>query len=131
MNGPETRPNLETLPIGHSVSTEQVAYGPAQVLHGPPVARVAMYHFKPGTVDAVLARAERELLPILQRQPGYVSYEGHKLGEDRGLSLSAWDTRPHAEAANDVIEAWVRENIAEAILSADCYLSNAAFFHRR
>jgi hypothetical protein len=32
--------------------------------------RVAIYKFKPDTVEGVVQKAQQELLPVLQQQPG-------------------------------------------------------------
>jgi heme-degrading monooxygenase HmoA len=90
--------------------------------------RVAIYKFKPGTVDGVVQKAQQELLPVLQHQPGYIAYQVQKAGEpDQAISISAWQSQQDAEAATTFIERWVRDNIADTVVSVQQYISNIAF----
>ncbi len=91
-------------------------------------ARVAIYRFKPGTVDEVIRKAEAGLLPFFRNQPGFVAYGAVKTGEDSGISLSFWQTEEQAEAAVQVAASWVKDNVAEMTESVQNYVGDLAFF---
>ena len=89
--------------------------------------RVAMYQLKPGTVEEVVQRAEQELKPILRQLPGYIAYQVQKGSEEKVISISAWQSKEEAEAANQRIERWVAANIADTVVSVQSYISNIVF----
>jgi heme-degrading monooxygenase HmoA len=90
--------------------------------------RVAIFKFKPGSVDEAIRRAEAGMLPTFRQQPGFIAYGAMKTGPDSGISFSFWQTREQAEAAVQVSAAWVKENIAELTESVQNYVGDLAFF---
>lgn len=76
-------------------------------------ARMATYSFS-GDAHELAARAERGILPIFQKQPGFASY-AVAAGDGEILSLSVWDSRGDAEAGNAAAADWVSENMAGEI----------------
>ena len=50
------------------------------------------------------------MLPLFQRQPGFVSYSVMATANEV-LSFSIWETEEQAEAANKVSRDWVADNI--------------------
>jgi quinol monooxygenase YgiN len=89
--------------------------------------RIAFYKLKPGTADAVIRKAERELLPIFRNQPGCVSYDVVKTGHASAISISTWETRKQAEAAAQTAAAWAQENVADMIVSVENHVGEIAF----
>lgn len=81
--------------------------------------RIAVYQFKPGTVDEVIQAAERGMLPLFRSQPGFIQYTVVKTGDDAAVSTSSWETREQAEKAVATAAGWVRENIAEKLVSVE------------
>lgn len=74
------------------------------------IGRMATYRFS-GDAQDLGRRAEAGILPILQASPGFASYTV-SVGDGEVLSLSAWQTRADAEAADAAVAAWVSENMA-------------------
>lgn len=108
-------------------AVEHMAEGKDGQFDGMPVARVASYQFLPGTSDEVFARVEQELLPLLKQQPGYLSYEAHRLDNERGVSISTWVSQEHADAAHTVIEMWAEERIGDYVVMVERYMSNVNY----
>jgi hypothetical protein len=92
--------------------------------------RIAVYTITRGTAREVAERAEAGLLPIFRRQPGFVAYEGVRVGEDTIISLSSWQGAEQAEAATRQAADWVRQNIADRIRLADNYVGDVLFTSR-
>ena len=91
-------------------------------------ARVAIYQIKSGTADEVISRAQAGMLPTFRSQPGFVGYGLVKAGEDSVISISVWQSEEQATAAVQVAASWVRDNIAEMVVSVQNYLGDLAFF---
>jgi heme-degrading monooxygenase HmoA len=83
----------------------------------PTYARIGFYTAKPGTLDEVLDRARKELVPMMQAEPGFRRYTVVRTGPASIVSLSGWDTREQAEAAATNLSAWVREVMGASVLS--------------
>ena len=77
-------------------------------------ARIATYSFT-GDADDLGRRAEAGILPILEAQPGFKSYSV-AIGDDKVLSVSAWDSRAAAETGSAAVADWVAENMTEISL---------------
>ena len=90
-------------------------------------ARVAFYQFKAGTVDEVIQRAKAGLLPIFEKQAGFVAYSVINTGGDTAVSLSFWQTKQEAEAAVKIAGDWVKENIAPLVVSVQNHVGDVSF----
>ncbi len=77
-------------------------------------ARIATYSFD-GDANDLGRRAEEGILPILRAQPGFKSYSV-AVGDDKVLSMSAWDTRGDAETGSAAVADWVAKNMSEISL---------------
>ena len=93
-------------------------------------ARVAVYQVKSGGAPEAFHRAERDLLPIFEAQPGFVSYSVVVTSDTELISISAWESKEAAEAAVSSAAHWVRDNIAELIESVDNRVGEIAFSNR-
>jgi heme-degrading monooxygenase HmoA len=91
-------------------------------------ARVAVYQVKPGTADEIARRAQAGMLPIFRSQPGFVAYGGVTTDTDTVISLSFWQTQQQAEEAVQVATSWVKDNLAEMVVSVQNYVGDLAFF---
>jgi heme-degrading monooxygenase HmoA len=76
-------------------------------------ARIAKYTHT-GNSQALAQRAEEGLLPIFQSQAGFQDYT-IIVNEEKVISISAWDSAEHAEAANAAAADWVAENMTGEI----------------
>ena len=92
--------------------------------------RVAVYTFKPGTVDEVIKRAEAGMLPLFRGQPGFIAYDVAKTGDDRGVSVSTWESAEQAQAAIQVAAGWVKENLADSVVAVENHVGELGFSSR-
>lgn len=90
-------------------------------------ARFAIFTLKAGHAREVVDKAERELLPVFQQQPGFLAYTLAHSGEDTVLSFSMWNTRSDAEAGNRASSSWVQENLRNKIVSVERHIGEVAF----
>jgi heme-degrading monooxygenase HmoA len=51
------------------------------------------------------------MVPILQRQPGFVAYDLIETGTDSLISISRWQTQEQADEATKSAASWVKENL--------------------
>jgi len=70
---------------------------------------------QPGQTAELARRVEQGLVPILSKQPGFVSYAVTDAGQDVELSISTYTDRGAAEAANRAAASWVKDNLAELL----------------
>lgn len=56
----------------------------------PTHARIGIYRGQPDKLEAAVARAQQELVPMMQEQPGFRRYLGVRTGADGVISVSGW-----------------------------------------
>jgi heme-degrading monooxygenase HmoA len=93
-------------------------------------ARVAVYKLKPHSSDTVIEKAEAGMLPIFRRHKGFHHYEAIKAGHDMVVSISTWDSEGEAAEAVRAAASWVKDNVAEHVLSVENHVGLVAFSHR-
>ena len=77
--------------------------------------RLALYDMTSGTAEEAAEVAQKGLLPIFKKQPGFVRYEVGKLDSGGIVSFSVWETADEAQAAVDTAASWVAENLATRV----------------
>jgi heme-degrading monooxygenase HmoA len=111
--------------IGEIAISEQATEEAAT--HG----RVAVYRFKPGAADQVIAKARSGFLPLLQGQPGFVRYVIVKTGDDSGVSYSGWRSKEQAEAAVASAAGWVKQELADLVVSVENHVGEMLWATRK
>ena len=66
--------------------------------------------------DELEAKARAGVIPIVTGTPGYISY-GVMFEEHRVISVSAWESERHAQAADEALGEWVRANTSMTVES--------------
>jgi ketosteroid isomerase-like protein len=74
---------------------------------------------KPGQTAESIRRVKQGLLPILTRQPGFASYAAVDAGNERAVSVSLYESRAAADAANQAAAAWAQSNLADLVGPGD------------
>jgi ketosteroid isomerase-like protein len=70
---------------------------------------------KPGQTAETIRRVKQGLLPILTRQPGFASYAAVDAGNELAVSVSLYESRAAADAANQAAASWVKSNLADLV----------------
>jgi hypothetical protein len=78
-------------------------------------AMVREYADKGGLMDRLAPWVRDGLVPLLRQAPGFRSYCCFASEDGHILSVSAFDDRPTAEAANAKVREWVRANLRDAL----------------
>jgi len=91
---------------------------------------IALYRFRPGTVDTVTQRVERELVRLFRRREGFVAYHLVRTGEDEAVSVSTWSSREQAEAAVDTSVQWVTGRVPHTVIAMENHVG-AVVVHNR
>src|SRR5436189_1362294 len=82
-------------------------------------ATIRRYNVKPGHMSEVVKRVREGLIPIVSRQQGFVSYQAIDPGGNVALSVSFYQSRAAADAANKEAAAWVTANLAQLTTPID------------
>ena len=92
-------------------------------------ARIATYDMVNGTFPELTATAERGILPLFAKQPGFVDYGLVDAGANKLVSISIWETREAAHEAGNIAAAWVKDNVADRVRLVNSYVGELALFH--
>jgi quinol monooxygenase YgiN len=92
-------------------------------MHG----RIGIYTGEPAKIDGILGRAKAELPPMMRQQPGLQRYAVFRTAPGELVSLSAWDSHHHAEAAGHKLVDWVKQNTGDAISGVENHVGEIAF----
>ncbi len=90
--------------------------------------RIATYGITKGSFQEVAESAKTGMLKKFQEQPGFVRYGVADLGDKMCMSISLWETREQAQAAEPVAATWVKENVADRIELKSNAVGDLAFF---
>jgi heme-degrading monooxygenase HmoA len=90
--------------------------------------RVANYKVTKGHFPEIANAAKDGLLNTFRQQPGFIRYGLADTGEDTCLSISVWETRAQAEAAQPVAATWINENMRDEIELRSNQVGDLAFF---
>jgi len=75
-------------------------------------ATIRRYQVKKGALAEIAPKVQSGLVPILSRQPGFIAYHAIDGGHDVAISVSIYQDRASADAANAAAADWVKANIA-------------------
>ena len=78
-------------------------------------AMIRKYAGKGGLMDGLAPRVRDGLVPLLRQAPGFRSYCCFASEDGHLVSVSAFDDRPTAEAANAKVREWVTSNLRDAL----------------
>jgi hypothetical protein len=88
--------------------------------------RVALYDIKSGTFDEIRDKAAAEMVPLFQHSDGFVSYGVAEITNNAFMSLSTWETRAQANAADTKAADWVRTTINDQFTLRESHVGDLA-----
>jgi hypothetical protein len=91
--------------------------------------RLATYDIVKGTFPELTGIAEKGILPMFAREPGFVDYGLVDIGNHKVVSISIWQTREEAEKSATMAATWVKENLADRVRLVTSHVGNLALFH--
>jgi ABC-type sulfate transport system substrate-binding protein len=89
--------------------------------------RIAEYSIQNGTFQEIAEKAKMGMLPKFQEQTGFVRYGLADVDGGNALSISIWNTREDAVAAEAVAATWIRENLGDKITLKSSHVGTLAF----
>jgi heme-degrading monooxygenase HmoA len=82
-------------------------------------ATIRRYTVRPGQMSEVIRRVRQGLVPIISTHPGFASYHAIDAGNSIALSVSFYQSRAAADAANKDAAAWVHANLSDLTTPID------------
>jgi hypothetical protein len=70
-----------------------------------------------GDAQEIIETSRAGILPLFKQQPGFLAY-GVMVQGDQIISMSAWNSESHAQAADGVGKKWAAENIDAKVLNS-------------
>jgi heme-degrading monooxygenase HmoA len=91
--------------------------------------RLATYDIVKGTFPELTGIAEKGILPLFEKQPGFVDYGLIDTGNHKVVAISIWETREEADNSANMAAAWVKANVADRVRLVTSYVGDLALFH--
>ena len=91
--------------------------------------RLSTYDLVKGDFNELTGIAEKGILPMFVKEPGYVDYGLVDAGNHKVVSISIWETREAAEKSASTSAAWVKDNMADRVRLITTQIGNLALFH--
>ena len=90
--------------------------------------RLATYDIVKGTFPELTDMAEKGILPLFAKEPGFVNYGLVDTGDRKVVSISIWETREQAQKSASTASTWVRDNVADRTRLVTTQIGELALF---
>ncbi len=90
--------------------------------------RLSTYDVIKGDFNELTGIAEKGVLPMFVKEPGFVNYGLVDAGNHKVVSISIWETREAAQKSANLAATWVKENIADRVHLVTTYIGDLALF---
>ncbi len=74
-------------------------------------AAIRKYTVKPGWMEEVMHRIQRDFVFLISKEPGFLDYYALRVGPNEVLTISVFDTQEEAEGSTPLGFKWVQENL--------------------
>jgi hypothetical protein len=91
--------------------------------------RLSTYDLVKGDFNELTGIAEKGILPMFAKEPGFVNYGLVDIGDHKVVSISIWETPDAAQRSSTMAATWVSENIADRVRLVTTYIGGLALFH--
>ena len=72
---------------------------------------IRKYSIKPGCLEEVMRRIQREFVFLIRQETGFLDYYALRVGPNEVLTISVFDTQAGAEGATPLAFEWVHQNL--------------------
>ncbi len=93
--------------------------------------RIARWQFKPGAFGMLRTSVERDYVPLLARQPGFVRYVAFRTGDDTAMTFTGFASQEDAEAAIVATSAWVEQHAGPSVVSVERHAGEVVWSVRK
>jgi heme-degrading monooxygenase HmoA len=90
--------------------------------------RLSTYDLTKGNFNELTGIAEKGILPMFAKEPGFVNYGLVDTGNHKVVSISIWETREAAQKSADMAATWVKENISDRVRLVATHIGDLALF---
>src|SRR5689334_1214468 len=73
--------------------------------------RIGVYRVRPDVIESAVRTIESGLVPLNEREEGFVSFQLAQTDDDELISINVWQTERAADAAGQRSADWVRQNL--------------------
>ena len=91
--------------------------------------RLSTYDIVKGTFPELTAIAEKGILPMFVKEPGFIDHGLLDVGNNKVVAISIWETRDEAQKSAGMAATWVQANIADRVRLVTTQIGNLALFH--
>jgi hypothetical protein len=91
--------------------------------------RITTYDMVKGTFPELTGIAEKGILPMLVKEPGFVDYGLVDAGHNKVVSISIWETPEAAQKSVTTAANWIQENVSDRVRLVTTYVGDLALFH--
>jgi len=91
--------------------------------------RLATYDIVKGTFPDLTNIAEKGILPMFVREPGFVDYGLVDIGNHKVVAISIWETRQAAEKSATMAASWIKDNSPDRVRLVTSNVGELALFH--
>jgi heme-degrading monooxygenase HmoA len=90
--------------------------------------RLATYDMFKGNFQDLTRLAEKGILPIFNREPGFIDYGLIDARHAKVVSISIWETREAAQHSATTAATWIKENVSDRVRLVTSYVGDLALF---
>ncbi len=91
--------------------------------------RLSTYDVLKGTFPELTGIAEKGILPLFVKEPGFIDYGLVDAGHNKVIAISIWETRDEAQKSVGMAATWVKENVADRVRLVTTNVGDLALFH--
>ena len=91
--------------------------------------RISTYDVIKGDFTELTGLAEKGILPMFVKEPGFVDYGIVDAGNHKVVALSIWETREQAQSSASVAATWIKENVSDRVRLLTTSIGELALFH--
>jgi hypothetical protein len=91
--------------------------------------RLSTYDIVKGTFPELTGIAEKGILPMFVKEPGFVDYGLVDAGHNKVVAISIWETREAAQKSVTTAASWITQNVADRVRLVNTYVGDLALFH--
>ena len=90
--------------------------------------RLSTYDVVKGDFNELTGIAEKGIVPMFAKEPGFVNYGLLDTGDHKVVAISIWDSREAADKSASTAATWIKENMADRVRLITTQIGNLALF---
>jgi hypothetical protein len=91
--------------------------------------RLSTYDIIKGTFPELTGIVGKGMLPLFNKEPGFVDYGLVDAGNNKVVAISIWETREEAQKSVVTAATWIKQNISDRVNLVTTAVGDMALFH--